>query len=49
MSSREVQTIGKDRTLTDHVYESPVDRYEVRIRLIVGIALAVVLIAIVFS
>lgn len=47
MSSREVQTIAKDKTLTDQVRESPVDQYEVRIRRIVCIVLVVILIAIV--
>jgi hypothetical protein len=48
MSPKEVQTIAKDRTLTDQVLESPVDKYETRFRLIVSIALIAVLIAIVF-
>jgi hypothetical protein len=47
MSPKEVQTIAKDRTLTDQVLESPVDKYEARFRLIVGITLIVILIAIV--
>lgn len=42
MSPREVKTIAKDRTLTDQVRESPVDSYEARFRLVVGIALIVV-------
>jgi hypothetical protein len=48
MSPKEIQTIAKDRTLTDQVLESPVDKYEARFRLIVSITLIVVLIVIVF-
>jgi hypothetical protein len=48
MSPKEVQTIAKDRTLTDQVRESPVDKYEARFRLIASITLIVVLIVIVF-
>ncbi len=45
MTPREVKTIAKDRTLTDQVLESPVDSYEARFRLIVGIALIVIVVA----
>jgi hypothetical protein len=32
MTDEKVSTITKDRILTDQVYESPVDRHEVRFR-----------------
>lgn len=45
MGPSEAKTVAKDRTLIDQVRESPVDKYEARFRLIVGITLIVVLCA----
>jgi hypothetical protein len=51
MATEVVHTKTKDRTLTDNVYESPVDEYEIRARRkLAWIALAVflLLLALVF-
>jgi hypothetical protein len=45
MSDGEVRTRAKDRVLTDQVRESPVDRYQLRVRRRLGIiALLIVLV-----
>ncbi len=46
MSSNQVQTRTKDRVLTDRVYESPVDEYQLSFRrrvAVIGVAVILLL------